>query len=325
MRHRIPIGIFTCALALSFIGCGPSRPAVNNDARDGGGDRTKSKEPFATDALPAELLTHCRSQTLADGCDAVRDMDARLGKLLELHASQMVALEELVKPIAPLLQHPEAPPAVTVSADQPDTKSWTVPDGLYPTKMTLRVEFKDGYERLKTDADVAAELPKLVKALKKGAKEIQKEWAEAMAEAKVVVPKDVLAARAATSLTLSHDGQSIVAKHVPGSLLSKYVSRDQPHWAGVASHVIDLSDLTNLFLSHHAVPMQPAMTVASPKGGKGGFAINVTTAKRERHVFESKIMGRHFCDELRAEMRFVHAGKTPPRKVVFRKVAGGVR
>jgi hypothetical protein len=293
---------------------------VNTDARE---DSTRNKTPFAPDEPPLELLTHCRSATLSDGCDAIQEMDEKLAKLLKLHAEQMSQLKALVKPIGALLHFAESPPAATVSADQPNTNSWADPNSYYPSKMIIRVESKDGFARLETSVDVARELPRRVKALKKAAKDVKKSWFKALAEAEVRVPPEVLVARKSTTLSLSHKGRRIVAKDVPVALLTKYIKRDQPQWAGVASYVIDLRDLSNVFLSQERVPLAPAMTVVRPGEKGGGFSISVSSAKRERHIVSAKIMGRHFCDTLRAEMRFVHAAKTPPKKIVFRAIKRG--
>jgi len=293
---------------------------VNTDARE---SSTRAKTSFATDDPPLELLTHCRSATLSDGCDAIGELDEKLAKLLDLHAEQMSQLEALVKQIGTLLHFAESPPAATVSADQPNTKSWADPNRYYPSKMTIRVESKDGFARLQTSRNVAKELPARVKALRAATKAAKKSWFKALADAEVKVPEEILLARKSTTLSLSHKGRRMVAKDVPVALLSKYIKRDQPQWAGVASYVIDLPDLSNVFLSQERIPLASAMTVVRPTERGKGFSIKVSSAKRERQVVGATIMGRHFCDTLRAEMRFVHASKTPPKKIVFRAIKRG--
>jgi len=318
MKTKNFLRIIICVVALSAVGCGPSRPSINY-----GEEMVRPTKSFPTDPIPPELLTHCRSQTLSEGCEAITELDGRIFELVKLHFNQMEAFEKLVRPVGPLLAHPESPPAATVAADQPKTKNWSDPDASYPSKMTVRVEFKDGFDRLDSTLDIGAELPKRIAALKKASKSMNKEWAKAIARAKVPVPKDILKARASTTLTLRHNGRKISAKNVPVHLLEKYIKREQPSWQGIASHVIDSETITNRALTNFAVPMEAAMTVSSPKDGKGDFVIQVASSKRERHEFAAKLLGRYFCDELRAEMRFVHEGSLPPKKVVFRKVAKG--
>jgi len=276
--------------------------------------------PFPRDPIPEELVTNCRSEDLV-ACDALSEMNAKITALDELHQTQYGELEKILKKIARLIKYKERPPAATVTADQPDTSKWTDPQGKYPSKMVIRIEYKRGLERLATKTDVPKELTAELADLYRKSKKFAKAWDKKVSSARVRLPKELMAKREMGSLKYNLVEKKGTINHIPKKLLDKYIVRNAQPWAAKASHVITEYRLSYKSAKDHEVNILPALTVTRPENGKGSYGISETRAKRERLVLTSMLDAENYCETLRAEMRFYPKGKSPPMKVVFRPVS----
>jgi len=282
---------------------------------------TAEVDPFPRDSAPKELVTNCRSQDL-DACGALDDLNAKILELEQLHENQHAELEAILKEISRLLNYKELPPAATVTAKKPVTKGWADPQASYPSKMVVRIEYKRGLERMQAPGDLPKELVSQIKKLSGKSKKFRKAWDKQLQASRVVLPKRLLEKRKMGSITFElSERKPKSIKNLPADLLDKYIRRDRTAWAALASHVVTEPDLRYRSVQDHEVAVHPALTVRRPAKGKGKYVVTESTATRERLKLTSTLKAEHFCETLRAELRFYPSDGAPEMKVVFRPVS----
>ena len=282
---------------------------------------TVQATPFPTDPDPKELVTNCRSQDLV-ACEALDGLNAKIMELEQLHESQHAEMEAILKEISRLLNYRELPPAATVTAKKPNTKDWYDPQASYPSKMVVRIEYKRGLERMKGAGDLPKELVSQIKKLSGKSKKFKKAWDKQMKASRVALPERLLEKREMGSLKFElSERKPKIIKNLPADLLDKYIRRDKNSWAALASHVVSEPDLRYRSVQDHEVAIHPALTVRRPAKAKGKYVVTESSATRERLKLTSTLKAEHFCETLRAELRFYPSGGAPEMKVVFRPVS----